>query len=1389
MSERESKRRRFLSQKKEEPATIEEKQDVEMREPPPCHPPHPSHPSHAAAGSAERDAWEENFDVYDWLHAGVTHHGLVDHYVGTWGWFNRKAMEIPEHFSTVTIPVPTRQVVDIVEVDTRPGKKPILMPPMMEEADSFTAPCTPYESKMRMKSYSCPLYVNLIHTRKVLKEDGSHGETLMRTYYDRFSPGAIPCMVGSSMCWRTMRPEGTTGDIGERWDPGGYFICGDSEKIVTQVITRRKDYIFVFPDMGRRYKYYAECRPREASRWRATSTISVHMHRKKNHFSVSLNFVAMEVPLFGVFRMLGFESVERAARCIMTAGMTSGITPISKDSEFHNPALFNMLTAYMKGEVGSKAFTMQGKANDRVVPNFEELAPEEVMRWVGVHGLRSPKQTTKTPEEKQDHIRKLLITELFPHIGTLEIEATRALKARYLAYMVWVIIQVHQGRTPMDERADFAHKQLETAAFRVLVKFSQTWRDMLSMMKNAIAWRVRDEQHVNIPEIMKANSFSDPLATAMKNGNFAAERSSSAQTGSGVTQSISRLMYMSTLIELRRAKKDVPKNNKRTGTRNIHTSEQGYICPSNTSEGPPCGLSVSLGSLATVTVGASARALHNSVKNLPALKNTLLPTAGVRFDNRCKATDFYSGASEAEIDAMVIRHGRRATWYFVNGIPRGIILDGEAESNKVATALRRARRQGQICRHASVYTDPARRLLYYSAEEGGPRRALIVLDPDRQAKAVYAEMAALSRLPYYRNSPRGLWEALITEGHIEYVDPLEERNLTVRTSPLSTPAEDGITEPPEVYTHSEVHPVAWMSEAVIVIPMFNLNQPTRNTFETCMLKAVLAVIFDMFLQTSGMQSMTLQHPLVQSVIFRAIGSKQIPWGFNPSVMQASYMFFNTEDSISMSRMAVDLGMGMGTSDRVYDEAVSTVKSRGGLESQAFTKPAETALGRKRACYDKIEADGLPRVGDKVGPGDIIIGREATQQDIRPGAPKSATVTRDQSVMALEMGDEARASVKSVMRTWRTPKHEFAAVSLQQIRVPRQGNKFSSRHGQKGTVGFFYNPEDAPVMPDGSVPMMIINPHGQHSRMTQAHTTEGIASLLAIAQGGPVNGTAWDAMNAKQVTAKLRKMGYPHPEGAFPVRNPFTGNLLETKVTVGYQHYQQLKQQIADKRHARNTGPKNPLYLQPVQGKNQKGGMKMGTMEKDCMIGSGAANLVRERMFLSSDATRVPVCRRCGLIGLPNRSYKTKQLVKTKEAEPFCPTCRTHCTMHNIHIPHAFLILYYNLLGAGIAMRFLLSDPRECEEFSASVGVKSAAGSRVWRPKRTRRRIVRHDFGGAAFSSSPPRHAGAPAGGADPRALPRQEPTIAGEGYMAALNEWSSHLAEEFNTAQMKASMG
>lgn len=358
-----------------------------------------------------------NADIHDWMHAGITARGFVDHYTGTWEWFVHHALKVPENFAKVVVPVPTQGVVDIVEVDTRPGRKPRLLPPMMEEADGFMAPLVPYESKMRQQPYTAPLFLNLIHTRRTLNDDGTHGPVLTRTYHDNLTPGGLPCMVGTHLCWRTQRPEGVEGDIGERWDPGGYFLCGDSEKIVTQVLTRRKNYVFVFQDMGRRYKYVAECRPREASRWRATSTVCVRMHEATNHLSVALPFVKMEVPLMAVMRMLGFTTVEQAARCIMTAGMTSGKTKITPDSEFYDPALYNMLVAYMRAETGSKAFTMQGLAKDKVIPDFLVMEPEDIMRWVGIHGPNSAKQKAKTPQEKQDHIRKLMITELFPHIG------------------------------------------------------------------------------------------------------------------------------------------------------------------------------------------------------------------------------------------------------------------------------------------------------------------------------------------------------------------------------------------------------------------------------------------------------------------------------------------------------------------------------------------------------------------------------------------------------------------------------------------------------------------------------------------------------------------------------------------------------------------------------------------------------------------------------------------------------------------------------------------------------------------------------------------------------------------------------------------------------------
>ncbi len=248
------------------------------------------------------------------------------------------------------------------------------------------------------------------------------------------------------------------------------------------------------------------------------------------------------------------------------------------------------------------------------------------------------------------------------------------------------------------------------------------------------------------------------------------------------------------------------------------------------------------------------------------------------------------------------------------------------------------------------------------------------------------------------------------------------------------------------------------------------------------------------------------------------------------------------------------------------------------------------------------------------------------------------------------------------------------MMLRQTRRPEVGDKFSSRHGQKGVIGLISPQEDMPFSEMGIVPDLIMNPHGFPSRMTVGKMIELIAGKAGVLEGEFKEGTAFAGDRLWDLGQILIKHGYSYT-GKDLMTSGQTGLPLECYVFCGPIYYQRLKHMVMDKMHGRSRGPKAVLTHQPVEGRSKEGGMRLGEMERDCLIGYGAGSLINERLMLASDVFDVVVCGTCGMMGY----------------EGMCPYCRSNADLHNVKMPYACKLLFQELESMNIRPTLRLGD--------------------------------------------------------------------------------------------------
>jgi DNA-directed RNA polymerase III subunit RPC2 len=332
----------------------------------------------------------------------------------------------------------------------------------------------------------------------------------------------------------------------------------------------------------------------------------------------------------------------------------------------------------------------------------------------------------------------------------------------------------------------------------------------------------------------------------------------------------------------------------------------------------------------------------------------------------------------------------------------------------------------------------------------------------------------------------------------------------------------------------------------------------------------------------------------------------------------------------------------------------------------------SAATRKASRFSALDGDGIAAPGTRLTLGHIYINKEApADTSAGGGIMGQQAVYRPQP---LTYKGAVSAIVDKVLLTSNDSDHVLVKTMIRDTRRPELGDKFSSRHGQKGVCGLIALQEDMPFSDTGIVPDLIMNPHGFPSRMTVGKMIEFVAGKAGTFEGQFRHGTAFDGDSVEECAKALVQRGYNYNGKDF-FYNGITGEPQRAFVFSGPIFYQKLKHMVQDKMHSRARGPRALLTRQPTEGRSREGGLRLGEMERDCLIGYGASMLLMERLMISSDAFVVHACNVCGLIG-----YRD-----------WCQFCSSGANVAELKIPYACKLLFQELQAMNVVPRLLLQE--------------------------------------------------------------------------------------------------
>ena len=472
--------------------------------------------------------------------------------------------------------------------------------------------------------------------------------------------------------------------------------------------------------------------------------------------------------------------------------------------------------------------------------------------------------------------------------------------------------------------------------------------------------------------------------------------------------------------------------------------------------------------------------------------------------------------------------------------------------------------------------------------------------------------------------------------------PLDREDLV---GPFEQPHMSIACTEPEIIsgesTHVEYDPTNILSIVANMTPFSDFNQSPRNMYQCQMGKQSMGTpgtALRYRTDNKAYRLQTGQTPVVRAPLHNAYGLDNFPNGTNAVVAVISYTGYDMDDAMIINKSAHERGFGHGT---IYKTKVINLREEGALSgaSRSGTKHINSLFGFapggliKQDWRHYLDTDGLPHIGTLLKEGDPLAASHSVSLD-----PATSTyINRDRKTQLHKYSEPETAFVEEVRLIGSENGNEPCTAISIKLRIPRApviGDKFSSRHGQKGVCSQKWPAADMPFSESGIQPDVIINPHAFPSRMTIGMFVESLAGKAGCLHGLAQDSTPFRFDEREGHTAldyfgtQLLAAGYNF-HGNEPMYSGITGQELAADIYIGVVYYQRLRHMVNDKFQVRTTGPVTALTGQPIKGRKRGGGIRVGEMERDALLAHGAAFLLQDRLMNCSDYSRSWICRGCG----------------------------------------------------------------------------------------------------------------------------------------------------------------
>ncbi len=870
-----------------------------------------------------------------------------------------------------------------------------------------------------------------------------------------------------------------------------------------------------------------------------------------------------------------------------------------------------------------------------LIETCKYLSQEECLKYITCYAMYTPLNMDKETgqRKKTQFTQDVLDNDLFPHCQTKE------QKIYYLGYMTNLLLQTSFGWRKKDDRDSYKNKRVDLAGALLNNLFRNYFNKLVKDMQkqtvreiNNGSWKSTEAyldimNQTNIYKIIKSTTIENGIKRALATGDFGIKNTNSNKVG--VAQVLNRLTYISSLSHLRRINTPIDKSGKLIPPRKLHQTGWGMICPAESPEGQSVGVVKNLSYLAHITINSNSNPIFS-----------LLEKKIIKIENKT--------SKELYDEVKVIVNG---CWYGITKTPI-----------ELYHYLKDKKYKGILNIYTSIVFNYKLKEIIICNEGGRLTRPVLRV---KNGKLLFTKNILNKIKKKEFNWDDLLIDSQNGESIIEYIDAAEQNGALIAMKP------ENITN--NRYTHCEIHPSTIFGILASCIPFPEHNQSPRNTYQCAMGKQAMGMYVTNFKsrmdKTAYVQTYTMR-PLVDTRIMNIINLNKIPSGSMVVVAIMCYSGYNQEDSILFNKDSLDRGLFSAT---IYKTDKDEDKKIQGDEEIRCKADRSKTKGMKFANYNKLNSQGVIPENTLIENRDVIIGKIVPIKENRNDHTKVIKY-KDQSKV-YRTNEPTYIDKNYVHRNG--DGYTFAKIRTRTYRIPQIGDKFSSRHGQKGTIGLVIPGENMPTTKDGLRPDIIINPHAIPSRMTIAQLKETLLGKVLLELGLIGDGTSFGEYSINDICKELQKNNF-ESHGNEILYNGMTGEQLETEIFIGPAFYQRLKHMVADKEHSRSIGPMVVLTRQPAEGRSRDGGLRFGEMERDCMVSHGASRFTIDRLYHASDSYTVHTCQKCGLIAVFNSEKKINM----------CKTCSNTTHFNKINMPYACKLLFQELITMNIAPRII-----------------------------------------------------------------------------------------------------